>query len=77
LQHETLFELWGDWRDRLSPLPSSRFDSQNARKRLESLYGVKALDGLGAFSRAEIAAAGALVDYVELTQKGKLRGDGN
>jgi DNA mismatch repair protein MutS len=72
LQHETLFELWGDWRDRLSPLPSSRFDSQNARKRLESLYGVKALDGLGAFSRAEIAAAGALVDYVELTQKGKL-----
>ncbi len=72
LQRKELFELMADWRDRLSPLPSSRFDSQNARKRLESLYGVKALDGLGAFSRAEVAAAGALVDYVELTQKGKL-----
>jgi DNA mismatch repair protein MutS len=72
LQKKTLFELLADWRDRLSPLPSSRFDSQNARKRLEALYGVKALDGLGAFGRAEIAAAGALLDYVELTQKGKL-----
>jgi len=33
---------------------------------------VKALDGFGAFTRAELAAAGALVDYVELTQAGKL-----
>ena len=30
------------------------------------------LGGFGAFSRAELAAAGALVDYVELTQQGKL-----
>jgi len=33
---------------------------------------VKALDGFGAFTRPELAAGGALVDYVELTQKGKL-----
>ena len=59
-------------RQRLTPLPSARFDSENARRRLEALYEVKSLDGFGAFARAEIAAAGALVDYVELTQKGKL-----
>ena len=29
-----------------------------------------ALDGFGSFGRAEIAAAGALVDYVALTQQG-------
>src|SRR6185437_6310806 len=29
----------------------------------------RALDGFGQFSRAEIAAAGALVDYVALTQQ--------
>src|SRR5690606_18759601 len=29
-------------------------------------------DAFGGFNRAEIAAAGALVAYVELTQKGKL-----
>jgi DNA mismatch repair protein MutS len=67
-----LFELFRDWRAVLSPLPSARFDSENARRRLETLYGVRALDGFGAFGRAELAAGGALVDYVELTQKGKL-----
>jgi len=71
-QREVLFEVLAEWRDCLSPLPGARFDSQNGRKRLEALYGVKALDGFGGFSRAEVAAAGALVDYVELTQKGRL-----
>jgi len=72
LQRPTLFELFGEWKAVLSPLPSARFDSDNGRRRLETLYGVKALDGFGAFSRAELAAAGSLVDYVELTQAGKL-----
>jgi DNA mismatch repair protein MutS len=60
------------WNQRLSPLPTPRFDSDNARKRLEKLFAVGTLDAFGNFSRAETAAAGALVDYVELTQKGKL-----
>ncbi len=61
-----------DWGDALTPLPNPRFNSDNARRRLETLYGVAALDGFGAFGRAELAAAGALIDYVELTQVGKL-----
>ena len=56
----------------LSPLPSPRFDSDNARKRLEAIFSVGTLDAFGAFTRAEVAAAGVLIDYVELTQKGKL-----
>ena len=56
----------------LSPLPMPRFDSDNARKRLEAVFAVGTLDAFGAFTRAEVAAAGVLVDYVELTQKGKL-----
>ncbi|WP_142849238.1 DNA mismatch repair protein MutS [Telmatospirillum sp. J64-1] len=67
-----LFELLAEWKSILSPLPGARFDAENARLRLQSLYGVGALDGFGQFSRAETAAAGALVDYVELTQKGRL-----
>src|SRR5579875_2994281 len=67
-----LFELLGEWKAALTPLPNARFDSDNGRRRLESLYGVAALDAFGAFARAEIAAAGALVDYVELTQQGRL-----
>lgn len=65
-------QTWFDVMDRLTPLPAVRFDSENARRRLLALYGVKTLDAFGAFSRAETAAAGALIDYVELTQKGKL-----
>ncbi len=72
LQQPQLFELFGDWKSALSPLPAARFDSENARRRLEAIYGVKALEGFGAFTRAELAAAGSLVDYVALTQAGKL-----
>jgi len=56
----------------MTPLPSARFDSVNGEARLKALYGVSALDAFGDFDRAELAAMGALVDYVELTQVGKL-----
>jgi DNA mismatch repair protein MutS len=65
-----LFELFAEWKGALTPLADPRFDSAAARRRLEEFYGVKALDGFGQFGRAEVAAAGALVDYVALTQPG-------
>src|SRR6266700_3709951 len=70
LARPALFELFGEWKSALTPLANPRFDSEAARRRLEAFYGVKALDGFGSFGRAEIAAAGALVDYVALTQQG-------
>ena len=72
VQRPALFELFGDWRDRLTVLPPSRFDSENGRRRLEAQFGVATLDPFGAFGRAEVAAAGALVDYIDLTQRGRL-----
>ncbi|MEA1937735.1 MAG: DNA mismatch repair protein MutS, partial [Pseudomonadota bacterium] len=60
------------WRAPQSVLPASRFDSENARRILCDLYGYATLDALGAFSRAEVAAAGTLVDYVRLTQCGRI-----
>ncbi len=53
-----------------TPLAKPKFHVQSGRSRLESAFGVKTLDGFGAFSDAQIAAAGALLDYVELTQAG-------
>ena len=72
VQTPDLFELFGEWRERLTVQPNSRFDSENARNRLLSLYKVGTLDAFGRFGRAEIAAAGALIDYIDLTQKGRL-----
>jgi DNA mismatch repair protein MutS len=56
----------------LSPLPASRFDSQAAAHRLEQHFGVTSLAGFGAFSRAETAALGALLDYIQITQVGQM-----
>ena len=72
VQRTDLFETLGEWKSRLTPLPHSRFDSTNAGRRLETLFGVRTLDAFGGFSRAELAAGGTLLDYVELTQKGRL-----
>ena len=57
---------------RLTPLPSARFDSVGGERRLKALFRVAALDAFGSFGRPALAALGALVDYMELTQKGRL-----
>jgi DNA mismatch repair protein MutS len=72
LARESLVELFADYRKRLSPLPSARFDSENAGKRLNAFLGTATLDAFGSFSRAEVAAMGAVLDYVELTQQGRI-----
>lgn len=55
-----------------TPLAASSFDSAGAEKRLTMLFKTKSLDAFGTFGRAEISAMGALLSYVELTQKGRL-----
>ncbi|NVK16502.1 MAG: DNA mismatch repair protein MutS [Rhodobacteraceae bacterium] len=56
----------------LTPLGKASFDSTAAEKRICTLFNVSALDGFGTFTRAEVSAMGALIDYLEITQKGKL-----
>ncbi|MFX0545448.1 DNA mismatch repair protein MutS [Roseovarius sp. S1116L3] len=56
----------------VTPLGRSAFDSTGAAKRLCALFEVQTLDAFGTFERAEIAAMGAVVEYLEITQKGKL-----
>ncbi|RWR06999.1 DNA mismatch repair protein MutS [Paenirhodobacter populi] len=61
-----------DMRVALTVVPRAGFDSQGAEKRLLDLYGIGSLDAFGGFSRAEVSALGAIVDYLDLTQRGKL-----
>ena len=56
----------------LTELPAGSFDSGAAIRRLGALFNVETLDGFGSFSRAELAAMGAIADYLELTQKGRM-----
>ena len=71
IERPALYEVFADWRDRLTVQPASRFDSLNAAALLTAHFGVASLDAFGAFTRSETAAAGALLDYVDLTQRGR------
>ncbi len=56
----------------LTPLARGSFDSVGGERRLCALFGVASLDPFGAFTRAEVAAMGGIVDYLDLTQRGRL-----
>ncbi|MCL4104927.1 UNVERIFIED_CONTAM: hypothetical protein GTU68_018634 [Idotea baltica] len=56
----------------ITALGQASFDSGGSEKRLQSLFDVGSLDAFGEFSRAEMSAMGALVDYLSITQKGQL-----
>lgn len=60
------------WKNILSLQPQSRFDALNAHRKLLETFHVSTLDGFGQFSKGEIIAGGAILDYVSLTQKGKM-----
>ena len=58
-----------DWQHIISPVENSLFDSARSSASLKDLYGVGITD---TFGRAELAACGALIEYLTETQKGKL-----
>jgi len=56
----------------LTTVARSAFDSDGAHSRLCTLFGVATLEAFGSFSRAELGAMGAVVSYLDLTQRGQL-----
>ncbi|MEE9273490.1 MAG: DNA mismatch repair protein MutS [Robiginitomaculum sp.] len=55
----------------LTPLANAKFDARAGERRLKERYEVQSLDGFGDYSKPELMAAGALLEYLELTQAGK------
>ncbi|MBO6608459.1 DNA mismatch repair protein MutS [Altererythrobacter sp.] len=50
----------------------SEFDSENGKAKLQRIHGVATLDGFGDFSRAMLAAASGLIEYLEYVGRGSL-----
>ncbi|RMF07852.1 MAG: DNA mismatch repair protein MutS, partial [Alphaproteobacteria bacterium] len=61
-----------EWMPRVTTRPATDFDSADGEARLKALFGLGSLDGLGTIERAELAAAAAIVGYLEETQKQNL-----
>jgi DNA mismatch repair protein MutS len=70
-----------DWRSaldaarrssRLTAQPTSTFDQRHGERRLCEIFNVAGLDAFGEFTRADCAAIGGLLAYVQLTQAGKM-----
>lgn len=71
-QIDDLRELVSDFGIPMTDLSRASFDSTSGEKRICDLFSVSALDAYGNFDRAEIAAMGAVIEYLNITQKGKL-----
>ena len=55
----------------LTPVPKAHFDSLSGERDLKARLGVVDLGAYGELTRAELAAIGGLLKYVDLTQIGK------
>ncbi|WP_425256241.1 DNA mismatch repair protein MutS [Microbaculum marinisediminis] len=66
-----LRDLWREMRSAVTPLPTAVFDSTAAERRLRDYFDVATLDGFGPLARPEIAAAGAVIAYIDRTQMGE------
>ncbi len=67
-----LQSLWQEYASILTPQPDSCFKPEAGERHLKALYQLDVLDSLGALDAACLSAAAALLDYLELTQKGAL-----
>ncbi len=58
--------------DIFTPQVNTRFDPKSAETRLQNIFDVTTLDAFGDFTPADLSALGVLIDYIDLTQKGKI-----
>ncbi|NSX53569.1 DNA mismatch repair protein MutS [Parasulfitobacter algicola] len=67
-----LSDLTDDLGISVTALSKASFDSTSGERRLCDLFKISTPDAFGEFSRAEHGAMGALIEYLDITQKGQL-----
>ena len=68
LTNPETFKVLNLYKDCRTVLPENRFNSENAEVRIKKFFDVSSLQVFGTLSKAEISAAGIVLDYVENTQ---------
>ena len=72
LDNGTIHQWTSEQHAHITPQTHSKFNLQNNHARLCKFYGVASMEVFGNFSQEEIIAAGTLLDYLDLTQKGQI-----
>ena len=67
-----LAEIADDMGVAIAHLAPASFDSTSATKKLCDAFAVATLEAFGSFARAELGALGAILDYLDITQRGKM-----
>lgn len=60
------------YRGAVTPQAASMFDSNRCKHSAEKYYKVASLEAFGDFSRPHLAAIGALIEYINMTQQGSI-----
>jgi DNA mismatch repair protein MutS len=72
LNDKNFSDLLNNYRKILSSHSKSFFDANKAERKLKEVFKVAALDAFGSFEKEELGSLGALMEYIEITQVGKL-----
>jgi len=64
--------LLQEWKPAISDYADNIFEFSRAERRLKTFFNALSLEVFGKFSKHEICAAGALLEYIDLTQQGKM-----
>ncbi len=72
LENKKLEEFIRLFKSKLVFKPAVFFDLENANKNLKNIFNVQDISVLGSFSDMEIEVQGAVLNYIQLTQIGKI-----
>ena len=72
VEHEAASQILGELGVSVTPIADGQFSSDSGSEALLRTFGVDAFEGFGEFARADISALGAILQYVDLTQRGNM-----
>tara|TARA_B100000700_G_scaffold326657_1_gene438842 strand:- start:1876 stop:4572 length:2697 start_codon:yes stop_codon:yes gene_type:complete len=61
-----------DYLEIMNPQHETLFDHKKAQERICEVFNVSTIDSFGSFTKTELSAAGAIVEYLTITQKGQI-----
>lgn len=67
-----MFEIFAEWKNKLSPMAETNFRSKKCKDELQKIYNTRSLEAFGEFQDGDLRAAGSLIDYLILTGRGSI-----